>query len=71
MMSRQWRMPCGNGTFTWPKMSDERFMRGRGGFAQKEMFRGAAPALFSKQGLQETNVIELGILSVHEAPLLY
>jgi hypothetical protein len=44
----------GDGAFTCPQMSEDRFRMGRDGFVQAVVLRGASMALCSKHELQET-----------------
>jgi hypothetical protein len=58
----------GDGTFTGPQISEERFDTGREGFVQGVVLRGAAVALWSKHVSQETLFIDLANAGLVGAP---
>jgi hypothetical protein len=47
-------MPCDDGAFTGPQISEDMFIRGRGGVAQANVLRGVALTLFDRHESQET-----------------
>jgi hypothetical protein len=63
-------MPCGDGSFTGPKMSEDIFMRGRGGFAQANVLRGVAVAFFNRHESEKTIFSKLCVVGEVGTPLV-